>query len=53
VRVNRGGNFRLRQRIQLVEEEDGRVRILAAPAFRAQFVADPTLFVEPREAAGA
>jgi len=32
--------IRLRQRVELVEEEDGRVQILAAAALGAQFVPD-------------
>src|SRR5437899_6504032 len=35
-----GRNFRARHGIKLVEEENGRARVLAPTAFRAQFVAD-------------
>src|SRR5713226_28940 len=35
-----GGDFGARQGVQLVEKENGRVRVFAAPAFLAKFVAD-------------
>src|SRR4029077_7375024 len=35
-----GGDFRARQRVELVEKENGGIRILAATAFGAQLVAD-------------
>jgi len=35
-----GGDFRARQGIKLIEEEDGRGCIFAAAAFAAQLVAD-------------
>src|SRR5215469_7602925 len=38
VRSNRGGDFVLRQRIELVEEEDGSIGVLALAAFGAKFV---------------
>src|SRR5258705_3829839 len=35
-----GGNFRARQRVELVEKENGGIVVLAAAAFGAQFVGD-------------
>src|SRR5260370_27305261 len=38
--LNGGGNFRARQRVELVEKENGRICVLTAAAFGAQLVAD-------------
>src|SRR5258708_38036252 len=38
--LNGGGNFRARQRVELVEKENGRICVLTAAAFGAQLVGD-------------